>query len=67
MSAGVWRDALAKAQADVDEARDALQAARDTRDSIVAGAHAYGETIYGIAKALGVTQNAVRKMLGLTT
>lgn len=65
MTAPAWREALVQAQSDVDEARDALRAARDARASVVAGAHRYGESVYGIAKALGVTQGAVRKILGL--
>lgn len=60
-----WYDALTHAQAQVADAHDKLRAARLARDSVVAVAHQNGETIYGIAKALGVTQNAVRKMLQL--
>lgn len=60
-----WQAALTKAHADVDEARESLARARLARASVVATAHASGESIYGIAQALGVSQNAVRKMLGL--
>lgn len=60
-----WFATLGHAQDDVDAAREALRKARDARASAVATAHASGETIYGMAKALRVSQNAVRKMLGL--
>lgn len=57
--------ALAAAQSGVEEARRVLDAAMDSRANTVAAAHAAGMTIYRIAKTLGVTQGAVRKMLGL--
>lgn len=60
-----WSAILATAQANVDTAHEALVKARADRASIVATAHASGETIYGMAKALGLTQGAVRKILGL--
>ena len=56
---------LAKSQADVGEARAALARAITAREKTVREAHADGMTIYRIAKTLGVTQGAVRKMLGL--
>lgn len=60
-----WPEALGAAQAGVEEARRVLGEAILTREATVAGAHAAGLTIYRIAKVLGVTQGAVRKMLGL--
>ena len=65
MNTDAWGQSLADVQASVEDARDALRAARDARASVVAAAHREGLTIYAIAKHLGVTQNAVRRMLGL--
>lgn len=56
---------LAKAQYDVTEARAALACAITARAETVRKAHTEGMTIYAIAKHLGLTQGAVRKMLGL--
>ena len=58
-------DWLAKAQHDVGEARAILARALTAREGAVRKAHADGFTIYRIAKTLGLTQGAVRKMLGL--
>ena len=59
-------EALISAQSNVNAARGKLSQARAARAVVVATAHANGESIYGIAKTLGVSQSAVRKMLGLT-
>ena len=55
---------LARTQRQVLEARAELARAVARRDAAVVAAHDAGETIYGIAKRLGVSQAAVRKMLG---
>lgn len=60
-----WHDSLSEAQQRVDAARDVLARQRLARDATIASARADGETIYGIAKALGLSQGAVRKVLGL--
>ena len=49
----------------VERARADLESAIDARNAAVAAEHAAGVTIYALAKRLGVTQGAVRKMLGL--
>lgn len=60
-----WPEALGAAQAGVEEVRRVLDEAMRERASVVSEAHAAGLTIYRIAQVLGVTQGAVRKMLGL--
>ena len=42
-----------------------MESAIVARNAAVAAEHAAGVTIYAIAKRLGVTQGAVRKMIGL--
>lgn len=56
---------LGKTQYDVTEARAALARAITARAQTVRKAHDEGMTIYAIAKHLGLTQGAVRRMLGL--
>ena len=56
---------LTQAQQQVERARDAYAAATSARDELVRIERARGRTIYAIAQELGVTQNAVRRMLGL--
>ena len=62
--AGGRAEYLVMAQQRVEKARAELARAVARRDAAVVGAHDAGETIYGIAKRLGVSQAAVRKMLG---
>ena len=59
-----WR-ALDRAQAAVLTTRDAYDAALGYRGMLARQLNADGVTIYAIAKRLGVTQSAVRKMLRL--
>ena len=56
---------LETAQERVEAARAALSDALDRRAQIVRQLHAEGHTIYGLAKRLRVSQNAVRQILGL--
>ena len=56
---------LAQAQQAVECARDAYAAATSARAELVRRERDRGRTIYAIAQELGVTQNAVRRMLGL--
>ena len=56
---------LTQAQQAVERARDAYVAATSARAELVRIERARGRTIYAIARELGVTQNAVRRMLGL--
>ena len=56
---------LVQAQQAVERARDAYAAATSARAELVRIERARGRTIYAIAQELGVTQNAVRRMLGL--
>ena len=56
---------LDQSQLDVIATRDAYDAALLRRRNVVATLHRDGVTIYAIAKRLGVTQSAVRKMLRL--
>ena len=56
---------LAQAQHAVERARDAYAAATSARAELVRRERDRGRTIYAIAQELGVTQNAVRRMLGL--
>ena len=56
---------LTQAQQQVERARDAYDAATSARAELVRIERARGRTIYAIAQELGVTQNAVRRMLGL--
>ena len=56
---------LAQAQQQVERARDAYAAATSARDALVQAERDRGRTIYSLARELGVTQNAVRRMLGL--
>ena len=56
---------LTQAQQQVERARDAYAAAPRARAELVRIERARGRTIYAIAQELGVTQNAVRRMLGL--
>ena len=56
---------LTQAQQAVERARDAYVAATSARAELVRRERDRGRTIYAIAQELGVTQNAVRRMLGL--
>ena len=56
---------LTQAQQQVERARDAYVAATSARAELVRRERDRGRTIYAIARELGVTQNAVRRMLGL--
>lgn len=56
---------LAKSQADLIDARESVARALAQREQQVAAAHAEGWTIYRISKVLGITQGAVRRILGL--
>ena len=56
---------LTQAQHAVEAADRAAEEARAERDRLVRQARDDGRTIYGIAADMGVTQNAVRRMLGL--
>ena len=56
---------LTQAQQQVERARDAYAAATSACAELVRIERARGRTIYAIAQELGVTQNAVRRMLGL--
>ena len=56
---------LTKAQQAVERADLAASEARAERDRLVRQARVGGRTIYAMARELGVTQNAVRRMLGL--
>ena len=56
---------LTQAQRAVELADMAAAEARAARDAIVRLERERGRTIYAIAQELGVSQNAVRRMLGL--
>ena len=56
---------LTQAQQAVERADLAASEARAERDRLVRQARVEGRTIYAIAAEMGVTQNAVRRMLGL--
>ena len=56
---------LTQAQHAVEQADAAAVEARATRDALVRLERERGRTIYAIARELGVSQNAVRRMLGL--
>ena len=56
---------LTQAQQAVESADLAASEARAERDRLVRQARVEGRTIYAIAQELAVTQNAVRRMLGL--
>ena len=56
---------LTQAQHAVEVADRAAEEARAERDRLVKLARDDGRTIYAIAAEMGVTQNAVRRMLGL--
>ena len=56
---------LVQAQQAVERAREAYAAATSARAELVRRERDRGRTIYAIAQELGVTQNAVRRMLGL--
>ena len=56
---------LTQAQQAVERARDAYVAATSARAELVRRERDRGRTIYAIAQELCVTQNAVRRMLGL--
>ena len=56
---------LTQAQHAVEQADMAAVEARATRDAIVRLERERGRTIYAIARELSVSQNAVRRMLGL--
>ena len=56
---------LTQAQRAVEQADAAAIEARATRDALVRLERERGRTIYAIAQELGVSQNAVRRMLGL--
>ena len=58
---------LTQAQQAVERADLAASEARAERDRLVRQARVEGRTIYAMALELGVTQNAVRRMLGLRT
>lgn len=60
-----WTPSLKAAQAAVDAAAADLVRARARRAKTVAAARAEGLTIYAAAATLGVTEGAVRRMLGL--
>ena len=56
---------LTQAQRAVELADMAAAEARAARDALVRLERESGGTIYAIARELGVSQNAVRRMLGL--
>ena len=56
---------LTEAQRAVEQADAAANDARAARDALVRRERESGRTIYAIAQELGVSQNAVRRMLGL--
>ena len=56
---------ITQAQQAVERADLAASEARAERDRLVRVARDEGRTIYAIAAEMGVTQNAVRRMLGL--
>ena len=56
---------LTQAQHAVERADLAATEARAVRDALVRLERETGRTIYAIARELGVSQNAVRRMLGL--
>lgn len=56
---------LTQAQQAVERADLAATEARAERNRLVRQAHADGRTIYALARELGVTSNAVRRILGL--
>ena len=56
---------LTQAQRAVELADMAAVEARAARDALVRLERENGRTIYAIARELGVSQNAVRRMLGL--
>ena len=56
---------LTQAQHAVELADAAAAEARAARDALVRRERENGRTIYAIARELGVSQNAVRRMLGL--
>ena len=56
---------LTQAQQAVERADLAASEARAERDRLVRQARVEGRTIYAMARELGVTQNAVRRMLWL--
>ena len=56
---------LTQAQRAVEAARAAYSAATSARDQLARVEHGRGRTIYSIAQELGVTSNAVRRMLGI--
>ena len=56
---------LTQAQHAVELADGAASEARAVRDALVRLERESGRTIYAIARELGVSQNAVRRMLGL--
>lgn len=56
---------LTQAQHAVEAADRAAEEARAERDRLVRAERDRGRTIYDMARELGVTQNAVRRMLGI--
>ena len=56
---------LTQAQRAVELADAAAVEARAARDALARRERDEGRTIYAIAQELGVSQNAVRRMLGL--
>lgn len=56
---------LTQAQHAVEVADRAAEEARAERDRLVRQARVEGRTIYAMAAEMGVTQNAVRRMLWL--
>jgi len=60
-----WRDKLARAQSRVARATTQVDRARQARDQTARDAREAGESIYGIARALGMTQQSVRQILGV--
>ena len=56
---------LTQAQHAVEAAQRTTDEARADRDALVRRERESGRTIYAIAQELGVSQNAVRRMLGL--
>lgn len=56
---------LTQAQQAVETARAAYAAATSARDKLARAEHERGRTIYSLAQELGVTSNAVRRMLGI--
>lgn len=58
---------LTQAQQAVERAQAAADAARAERDALVRAERERGRSIYAIARELAVTQNAVRRMLGIRT